>query len=94
MSFKGTYKKLDAGGSPLKYFKGDSVLFHGRLYESLAVTDKAPLDSNKNWKYLGNSELYISSNPPVNPVVGQIWATNGKYYSYYNDGNNYAWVEI
>jgi len=92
--FKGEYKKISFDGTPFTYQKGDSILFQGKIYKALNYTNLSPIEQNDNWQFQGISEIYASDNPPLEPKVGQIWSTNGKYYSYYYDGNNYSWVQI
>lgn len=72
----------------------DSVLFHGKIYEAKMSTYLSPIEKPLAWEFKGTSEIYTSPNAPLNPVVGQIWSTNGRFYTYYYDGNNYSWVEI
>ena len=92
--FKGTYKKKLGDGSYNVYSPTDTVLFHGKIYETKQSTYLSPIEKASAWEYRGLSEIYISDNPPLDPKVGQIWSTNGKFYTYYYDGNNYTWVEL
>lgn len=92
--FKGSYKTTDSLGSPLKYFKGDSVLFHGKIFEAIKPTLYSPVEDKDSWEFKGMTEMYESENPPLDPVVGQLWSSNGRYYSYYYDGNNYSWIQV
>jgi predicted homoserine dehydrogenase-like protein len=92
--FKGNYKSKNSNGTVYVYSKGDSMLFQGKLYEAARSTYLSPIQQSEAWNYKGVTEIYTSDNPPLNPVVGQIWNTNGRYYSYFYDGNSYTWVEI
>lgn len=92
--FRGTYRKKLGDGTYNTYSPLDTILFHGKLYEAKTSTYHSPVEKPSYWEYKGLSEIYTSDNPPLEPKVGQIWATNGRFYNYYYDGNNYAWVEI
>lgn len=92
--FRGEYKNKNFDGSPLFYKRGDSILFHGKIYEAKDLTVSSPIENSDIWLYKGLSEIYYSDNPPLNPKVGQVWLKEGKYYSYFYDGNNYSWVEF
>jgi len=43
----------------------------------------------------GQVELPSTSNPPANPLPGNLWfnADDGRLYIYYNDGNTAQWVD-
>jgi hypothetical protein len=92
--FRGTYRKKLGNGTFNVYSALDTVLFQGNLYEAKKPTYLSPIENQSAWEYKGLSEIYNSANPPLDPQVGQIWTTNGKFYTYFYDGNNYAWVEI
>lgn len=92
--YKGDYRKTDVNGSPVFYSTGDSINFHGKIYEAINYTSLSPIENADFWKYKGLTEIYNSTNPPLNPKIGQVWQTNGKHYVYYYDGNNYSWVEF
>lgn len=92
--FKGKYKKLLADGSLAVYVAGDVVIFHGKLYTAKEPVTLSPVEQSPSWLFSGNTEIYNSSNPPLDPQVGQIWSKDGRFYSYYYDGSNYSWVEI
>jgi len=44
--------------------------------------------------YLGDSKVFISDTPPLNPEAGELyWDTDtATMYIYYNDGNTSQWV--
>lgn len=93
--FKGQYKRKLSDGLLHTYTPGDTILFQGKLYKSRGPTFLSPVEAPLKWEFQGvEQDVYISSNPPIDPSIGQIWSTNGRFYSYYYDGNNYAWVEI
>jgi hypothetical protein len=54
----------------------------------------SPIENTNSWNFVGSTEIFNSGNPPLNAEIGQIWVKDGIYYSYYYDGNNYAWVAI
>lgn len=92
--FRGKYKKRLGSGVPNTYGPKDTVLFQGNLYEAKQSTSFSPVEKPDYWEYKGVSEIYISDNPPFDPQIGQVWSTSGKFYTYFYDGNNYAWVEL
>jgi hypothetical protein len=92
--FKGSYKQKSMDGTVITYKKGDTVLFHGKLYEAVNNTSYSPIQQKSDWFYKGITEIYSNDNPPLNPKEGQIWIQNEKEYTYYYDGSNYSWVQF
>jgi hypothetical protein len=92
--FKGNYKRLLADGSLAVYVAGDSILFQGKLYTAKEPVSLSPTEQSESWSFSGSTEIYNSSNPPLSPEVGQIWSKDGRFYSYYYDGNSFSWIEI
>jgi hypothetical protein len=92
--FKGKYKKKLSDGSLATYSTNDVVMFHGKLYAAKEPVSLSPLENTNSWNFVGSTEIFNSDNPPLNAEIGQIWVKDGIYYSYYYDGNNYAWVAI
>ncbi len=92
--FKGSYKPKNDNGKPLTYSKGDVVLHQGKFYECFLQTQKSPLQTPKNWFYVGMTQNTISDMPPVDPKEGQIWvSTDGTSYIWYKDPNGFQWVQ-
>jgi hypothetical protein len=92
--YKGLYSKTNFTGLQNKYQFGDVVLFEGKLYKAQKFTSLSPYEDSLAWSFTGNSVLYSSDNPPIDPVEGQQWETNGSIYTYFFDGDNYSWVEF
>jgi hypothetical protein len=91
--FRGNYKLKNSNGTNINYSNGDVILYQGKVYQCLNSTAKSPLQQPKNWKYTGNTEQFISENPPLNPKLGQIWIKDGTSYVWYEDKNSSQWVE-
>jgi hypothetical protein len=93
--FKGQYKFNTPSGLAPLYKAGDMVLNQGRIYKCVLPTQKSPLQSPSNWSFTGNSELYSSATPPINPVENQVWISdNGIAYVWFKDPNGFQWVAI
>lgn len=92
--FQGQYKKKSVNGTDVAYKKGDTVLFHGKIYECIINTILSPQEKKEDWAYKGLTENYTNANPPLNPKEGQVWLKDGRRYIYYYDKTNYSWVEF
>jgi hypothetical protein len=46
------------------------------------------------WQILNVGAVYMSTTPPDNPYIGQLWfdETTGGTYVYYDDGTSTQWV--
>lgn len=43
----------------------------------------------------GGGNVQVSASPPANPSVGDVWIDNdGRYLTYFSDGDSFQWVEI
>lgn len=92
--FRGEYQKSSYDGTLNLYSVGDYVLYQGKIFKTTAATSSAPWENDNKWEFTGSTETSISDIKPINPSVGQFWITSGKIYTYYYDGNNFAWVEL
>lgn len=92
--FKGQFKFRNTSGKPITYSGGDVVVYQGKVYECIKITQKSPLQKPENWKYVNMTENFISDNPPLNPKEGQIWtSTNGVSYTWFVDENSSQWIQ-
>lgn len=71
--FKGKFKFKSPSGTPYTYSIGDVVIFEGKVYECLFVTQRSPFQSPENWKQTHLTEPYQSAEPPVLPEENQFW---------------------
>jgi hypothetical protein len=92
--YKGVYSEKNFTGLKNEYQFGDIISFEGNLYKAEKYTTLSPFKDKLSWKYIGESILFSSNEPPINPVVGQQWERNGVIYTYFFDGDNYSWVEF
>ena len=69
-------------------------LFQAGLMGRGSVAGLSPFQEAIAWEFIGTSRVFSGSEPPINPVEGQQWERNGTIYTYYFDGDNYAWVEF
>lgn len=77
------------------YSAKDTVSFQGRLYECKQHTYESPFENPSVWNFIGSSNPYKSSNPPLNPVENQSWINdNGIQYFWLKDDNGFQWVQI
>jgi hypothetical protein len=92
--FKGKYKEKNSDGTSVGYIGGDTIVYEGVIYKALFSTSVSPFQNAKDWQYIGVSSIFSSSFAPINPQIGQQWENGGKLYTYYYDGNSYAWIEL
>lgn len=92
--YRGEYTKTTSIGLTKKYQSNDVVLFEGNLYKAKRNVELSPFQEAIAWEFIGTSRVFSGSEPPINPVEGQQWERNGTIYTYYFDGDNYAWVEF
>lgn len=92
--FKGEFKFCNSVGKVYTYTIGDIVSYQGKFWECTKPTESSPLQDSTAWKFTGSTQNTISANPPINPFVGQVWiSTNGKAYTWFDDGDTNQWVE-
>ena len=93
--FRGKYKFNTSSGLAPLYKAGDMVLNQGRIYRCVSPTQKSPLQVPPNWSFTGNTELYTSPSPPINPVENQVWISDsGIAYVWFKDPNGFQWIEV
>ncbi len=92
--YKGNYKSIGPDGHYIEYSPGQIVSFEGNLYKCIRTSTKSPFRDKNGWSFIGDSVIYTSSNPPIEPKIGQLWEKNGVVFTYYYDGNNFAWVQF
>jgi hypothetical protein len=92
--FKGNFKLKNSYGKPITYNRGDIVIYQGKLYECKLITQKTPFQQPLNWSFTGCTELIQSSDPPLNPKVGQMWSDlDGNMYIWYQDNDGFQWIQ-
>jgi hypothetical protein len=92
--FRGEFEFKTISGKPQNYFPGEIISFQGKHYQCIRTTTLSPLQNSKYWKYAGNTEVYYSENPPINPIVGQLWVSGaGIKYVWQKDGDSSQWIE-
>ena len=93
--FKGYFQFKNPSGSPYTYSIGDVVLFQGKLYECLNVTQRSPLQSPTSWKLTQTTEPYQGQTPPLLPEENQFWLDgNDVLYIRKETGTGFVWQEI
>jgi hypothetical protein len=91
--FRGKFQTKDVNGKPFNYIKGDVVTHQGKLYQCSQQTEKSPIQTPKNWFFVGITENTISENPPINPKEGQVWtSSDGISYVWFTDINGSQWI--
>ena len=70
---------------------GSSPFQSGGLY----VSNTEVINSSGQWVGSPARSTYISSEPPLNPVEGNLWWDTdiGQLFVYYLDGNSFQWVQ-
>jgi hypothetical protein len=93
--FRGEYKNKTASGTPITYLIGDIVLYDGKVYECSSQTQKSPLQTPNNWKYVGLSETVVSNTAPIKPKENQLWVdSTNTLYVWSSTDNIYSWKQI
>jgi hypothetical protein len=93
--FKNLYSSINSNGVKNIYSPKDSVSFQGRIYECVENTFESPFENPSKWAFVGLSNPYRATNPPINPTENQIWINdNGIQYTWLKDINGSQWVQI
>lgn len=92
--FKGEYKAKTAQGTPITYMIGDSVVYQGKVYTAINQTQKSPLQSSKDWQYVGLTEPVQSSSSPLLPEKNQFWIDQSNNLYIRKDFTNPVWQQV
>ena len=71
--FKGNFRFKNASGTPYTYSIGDVVIYQGKVYECLKVTQQSPFQSPNSWRLTQLTEPYQDPEAPLQPEENQFW---------------------
>jgi len=92
--FKGKFKFKNSSGTPYTYSIGDVVIFQGKIYECLQITQQSPFQSSGSWRLTDLTENYQGASPPLKGIETQMWLSDDAVqYLYFQDENSSQWIQ-